>query len=303
MKNVAKILKKYKFSIIIYLTIVLLASSGGVLAIGSSQTPQSGSLGLQANIPAPAPSTSPSIAIPSNGQTLSTQQISVSGICQNNLLVKIYSNNVFVGSASCSNNSYSLKIDLFNGSNSLTAQLFDSLGQSGPLSSSVNVNFNNLVSITNLDRVNLTSQYSELGSRPNQKMNWPIIISGGVPPYAVSVTWGDSSNSSLISQSTSGVFNISHTYTNSGVYQITISASDSKGSTGFLQVVGFAGSNKTLSQGSSNNTSTRFPVSQPNNLASNNISFSVMIASMVGLIVAFLLGSRHGKITTLNKYR
>ena len=231
-----------KLSLIIFLTTnLVLINSLNAQAIGSSQTPQSGSLGLVANIPSPSPSIIPTISTPSNGSTISSQQIQVSGLCQSGLLVKVYSNNIFVGSTNCSSGSYSLNIDLFNGQNSLTVTDFNTLGQNSPSSSLANINYSSPTATAGLDQLNLTSKITELGASPNQKLVWPIVISNGIAPYALSINWGDSSNPSVVSQPVSGLFNIVHSYSTAGIYNITISAGDSKGAGAFLQLVSVIG--------------------------------------------------------------
>src|ERR1039458_1665129 len=104
--------------------------------------PGSGSIGLQGTISTAPPTRGATIAIPSNGAVFTAVPITVSGLCPSNLLVKIFSNNIFVGSTVCSNGSYSLQVDLFGGRNGLVARVYDSLGQAGPDSNTVTVTFN-----------------------------------------------------------------------------------------------------------------------------------------------------------------
>ncbi|MBA3758439.1 hypothetical protein H0X10_02295, partial [Candidatus Saccharibacteria bacterium] len=75
---------------------------------------------------------------------------------------------------------------------------------------------------------------------------WPIILSGGEGPYAVSVDWGDGKTPDLISQQFPGTFDIKHVYDSPGIYNIVIKATDKNGGIAFLQLVGVA--NGALSQ-------------------------------------------------------
>jgi hypothetical protein len=79
--------------------------------------------GLQGKVQTPPPKNAASITTPSNGQTFTAMPIIVAGLCTSDLLVKIFSNNVFVGSAICKNGSYSLQVQLFDGRNDLVAGL------------------------------------------------------------------------------------------------------------------------------------------------------------------------------------
>ncbi len=282
----------------VYLLVSLSLSFGleaHSIAIGSQQNPQSGTMGLQATIPSPPPSQSATITVPSSGQSFTSLPITVSGLCPSNLLIKVLDNNIFVGSALCSGGSYSLKIFLFNGLNDLIAQDYDNLGQSGPISNKVSVTFNGGQNFLTGSRVTLTSQYAELGANPGQTINWPIVISGGVPPYALSVDWGDGQPAKLQAVANSGTATISHVYNTSGVYTVTVTATDSKGATAFLQLVG-------VGNGQINKTNNTKKVQTTTSSASTSLPWWVLALFSAFMVVAFWLGNRHGKVVLLKKY-
>ncbi|MBC7581645.1 PKD domain-containing protein [Aeromicrobium sp.] len=209
-------------------------------AIGSQKNPQSGAVGLEGTVPSPPPTQAATITVPGNGQTFKVTPTTVSGLCKTGLLVKVFSNNIFVGSAICANGSYSMQVDLFSGRNDLVARVYDSLDQAGPDS--------NLVSITYADtqftafgvRVSLSSIFAQLGADPGKVLDWPIILSGGVGPYALSVDWGDGTAASLQSESFPGNISIKHTYKSAGIYRVIVKVTDAKGNVAFLQLVGVA---------------------------------------------------------------
>lgn len=206
---------------------------------------ESGSIGLEGRISAPPPATPATITVPGNGATFTQNPVTVSGLCPGDVLVKIFKNNVFAGSTQCVNGSYSLQIDLFIGSNDLVARVYDALDQAGPDSNIVSVTYRNpLATATSLPV--LSSNYAKRGANPGQKLIWPIILTGGTGPYAISVDWGDGKPASLQSLAFAGTFNIEHTYDNPGAYSIVIKATDKDGNTAFLQLMGVA--NGPLSQ-------------------------------------------------------
>ena len=200
-------------------------------------TSQSGSTGVQGKVPAPPPSPAPTINVPGNGQSFSSLPITVSGFCVSDTTVEIYKNNVFAGSTPCQGNSYRLQIDLFDGRNDLVAKEFDNLDQYGPDSATVTVNFSSPAPSIG-PRITLTSEFSKRGANPGSILNYPVSLSGGSGPYAISVDWGDKSKPDLISQQIGGVLNLQHTYAQSGVYNILVRATDANGNAAFLQVVG-----------------------------------------------------------------
>jgi hypothetical protein len=199
-----------------------------------------GSIGLQGTITTSAPSKGATITTPSNGATFTSVPITVNGTCASDVLVKLFDNNVFVGSAFCVNNSYSLQISLFSGKNDLVARVYDALDQAGPDSNLVSVEFNDALFIQFGTRPTLSSVYAQRGAPPGQEISWPILLTGGVGPYAVSVDWGDGTQSDLFTLTATGTFNIKHTYKTSGIYRVIVKTTDQNGATAFLQLVGQA---------------------------------------------------------------
>ncbi|HUC89608.1 MAG TPA: hypothetical protein VMR45_02300 [Patescibacteria group bacterium] len=202
---------------------------------------QNNSAGLQGKVPTPAPSKAASIGTPSGGQNFNKTPITVNGLCTADLLVKIFANNIFVGAAMCSNGSYSLQIDLFSGRNDIVARQFDALDQPGPDSNVVTVNYTNSdFAASGVPLMSLTTTYARKGADPGAQLIWPITISGGTAPYAISVDWGDGKGQSIYSEPFAGSFNINHVYQNAGVYSVLVKATDKNGMAAFLQLVGQA---------------------------------------------------------------
>jgi hypothetical protein len=241
---------------------VLLVPTASAFAGQFPDQSTSGSIGLEGKISTAAPSTPATITTPSNGATFTSLPIKVNGLCTSGLLVKLFSNNVFVGSTVCVNGSYSIQVDLFNGLNDLVARIFDNLDQPGPDSNLVSVIFNDTQVIQFGTHVLLTSNNAERGAPPGTEIVWPIILTGGNGPYAMSVDWGDGGPTDLFTQANVGTVTIKHTYTSAGIYRVIVKATDKNGGEAFLQVVAVASgssqSNTKASSGSgSNNITTK----------------------------------------------
>jgi hypothetical protein len=277
--------KALKFGIVGLLLIGLIFSIGYANVSAAQFPPEQsdGSIGLQGTISTAPPKQGATITTPVNGSSFTTLPITVNGLCPSGLLVKLFSNNVFIGSVQCNNGSYSLQVDLFAGQNDLVAIVYDSLDQAGPDSNTVTVTFNDAQTAQFGSRVSLTSPFAKRGADPGSVLTWPIIISGGSGPYAISVDWGDGSPTNLISQSFAGTLTISHTYKTAGVYTIIVKATDINGTTAFLQLVGVA--NGAVQSNSTNKSS------------NGNIQVEVLwwpAVAMVPLIfAAFWIGRRH----------
>lgn len=218
----------------------------------------SGSVGLQGTISSAPPTRGATITTPGNGAVFTQLPITVSGLCPTGVLVKLFSNNVFIGSVFCATGSYSLQVDLFSGQNDLVARVYDSQDQAGPDSNTVTVTFNDAQFAQFGTRVSLTSVYAERGAPPGQELTWPVILSGGTGPYAISVDWGDGTPTDLISQPTAGTITLKHTYKSAGVYKVIVKATDKNGSTAFLQLVGQATGATQNNNGKNSNSNNSF---------------------------------------------
>jgi hypothetical protein len=224
-------------SLVILAVVVL---SGLPTAQAVNPGPQAGSIGLEGTISTSPPTRGATITVPAPGTIFTTTPITVSGLCQTGLLIKIFDNNVFVGSTVCKGGSYSLQIDLFSGQNDLVARVYDALDQAGPDSRTVTVTFNDAQFLQFGTSVSLTSIYAERGAPPGTELDWPIVLNGGTGPYAISVDWGDGSAPDLISLATPGPITLKHTYKLAGTYKVIVKATDKNGQTAFLQLVGQA---------------------------------------------------------------
>lgn len=249
------------------------------------ENPQSGSVGLQGVIASPPPTQGATISIPGNGQTFTNLPITVAGTCPQGLLVKLFKNNVFAGSVQCTTGSYSMQIDLFSGANELVARVFDDLDQPGPDSNKPTVTYNDSRPPVG-SRVFLSSIFAKRGANPGDTLTWPIQLTGGRGPYAVSVDWGDGKAPDLKSLQFAGNFNIDHIYDNSGIYTIIIKATDADGVTAYLQLVGV--SNGSPGQGNSGNAA-----QAPPEQARTRILWEPAAIAIPLLITSFWLGKRH----------
>lgn len=225
--------------VLFVLTVLIVAALIFPARLHAATQQQTGSVGVEGTIPSAPPTTGATITIPKNGRVFTSLPINVQGLCPNGLLVEIFKNNVFAGSQQCQNGSFSIQIDLFSGQNDLVARVFDSLNQQGPDSNTVSVTFNDTFNVGG-PRITLTSVYAKRGADPGSNLTWPVTLSGGKGPYAISADWGDKTPLDLISRESVGDFNIEHIYLQSGIFNVIVKATDVNGQAAFLQVVGIS---------------------------------------------------------------
>lgn len=202
--------------------------------------PQAGSYGLEATKKQAPPTTSATISTPGSGASYSDSPITVSGLCTTGLLVEVYDNDAMVGAIDCKSGSFSLQVSLFTGENDLTTIQYDDLGQAGPQGNTVTVNYNNASFSAFGTLITLTSNYGRRAADPGSTLSWPLLLSGGTGPYAFSIDWGDGSKPDLKSQALAGEVDISHVYSQSGIYHVTVKVTDTNGVSAFLQLVAIA---------------------------------------------------------------
>lgn len=227
---------------LIILSFLILAPAVSAQPSRPQTNPNDQGIGMEGRIIQPPPTDAPTISLPANGAVFSEIPITVSGLCTDGLLIRVFKNNVFGGSAMCEGGSYTLQIDLFPGSNELFVRQYDDLDQASPESNRVSVVYDIEVPLVPgspdqvAQRITLTTNFARRGVDPNQELVWPMTITGGRGPYAVSVDWGDGKNE-LLTRDAAGNFDIKHVYDRPGVYRVAVKATDADGQSAFIQVV------------------------------------------------------------------
>ncbi|GAC1498702.1 MAG: hypothetical protein NVS1B10_00750 [Candidatus Saccharimonadales bacterium] len=261
--------------------------------------PQSSSVGLEATIPSPPPSKGATIAIPSSGTSVSSVPLSISGSCPNGLLVKVFTNNIFIGSSTCTNGGYSIQVSLLSGQNDIIARVYDALDQAGPDSNTVTITFNDAQFAQFGTQVALSSIYAQRGAAPGTDLSWPIQLINGTGPYAISVDWGDGTPTDLLSIINSGTFNIKHSYKTAGVYKVIIKATDKNGGVAFLQLVG---QGTGIVTASSSNTIGPKASTTTNTVSQKEIVWWPALVMLPLILAAFWLGKHHELYLTRRQF-
>jgi hypothetical protein len=199
---------------------------------------------VYAVVPGPTPKTAPVITTPAQGAVFTNNNpITVSGNCPNDTLLKIYKNEVLGGSTLCQNGRFSIQVDLFIGPNTLIVRAYNASNNMGPESAPVVVTkeLPGFAATAVTQQFFVTSDVYYKGVGTGQLLSWPLTLSGGQPPYAISIAWGDG-KTDLISRGVLGTFEIQHTYDKpsngyKGSYDVTIISTDFAGNKSFIHLV------------------------------------------------------------------
>ncbi len=215
------------------------------------------------------------ILSPAEGQRFSSAPIILSGTCPTPSYVKIASNDIDLGYALCSNSgNFTLALSLLPDANELIAHVYNLADEEGPLSSPVKVYYDILLSpppsaqtplpdVPASSRVPQTvrppllvgTEFSVRAFYTGDEVKWQLSMSGGTPPYAINIDWGDGTNS-VYSKNSASDFDISHIYTkpgpSNGAYIVKASASDGSSGQSSLQFFVFVVQKQTATTNTSN---------------------------------------------------
>lgn len=212
-----------------------------------------GDITVSGTVPTPPPENAPTIDQPTEGNTFDHKDITISGRCEPGLIVKIFSNNVFIGSTVCSGDgTYSLRVDLFIARNDLVARQYDSLNQASPDSNKVSVYYSPAQPVIPDPDSNsgqgdqppavahfqliIDYDYTVQSIFAGHAFRLPVKFMGGTGPYTVTIDWGEGSSNSFKRNNTNS-FDTSFIYERPGTYIVSIRVNDSAGQQAYLQFV------------------------------------------------------------------
>jgi hypothetical protein len=264
---------------------------GASLSSVTAATEGSGQYTVNGVVPAARPTTAPVITSPSNGQTFATNPITVEGTCPDKAFVKVFSNQVMIGSVICgANRRFSLQVHLVVGQNQLTAVAVNINDDAGPVSSTVTVTLTTPpggLGFSSELLLQTTSYYR--GAPPGSELTWPFTLVGGLAPYAVTLDWGDKKQD-LLSRTTAGPFDARHVYDAPGpylgTYPLMVRAVDSAGHSAYLQVTSVVNASSAATAVGA----------KPTSLVTRALGMWPIWVLMVFVVVAFWLGERREKI-------
>jgi hypothetical protein len=247
--------------------IILFFSLAGLEAAGITRN---GQVNVTLTVPGTPPSTGAVITSPQTKSKVKKPLLQVTGTCPSGNIAAVYNNGQFAGSTIClTDNSFQATVQLRVGINTLQAQNYDDLNQSGPATSQIEVVFEPdnpalpIPAVVNTaDDITLDPSIPDtLAPQPSEnpchapvdpeattelsltvscvtrnifvgeKISLPISVLGGIGPYALSVDWGEGDSAQLYSLSKPGHHQLSHAYSVPRIKNISLLVADSSGQT------------------------------------------------------------------------
>ncbi|CAN5413497.1 hypothetical protein BH10PAT4_BH10PAT4_1050 [soil metagenome] len=239
----------------------MLVIVGFFLIISQNFVKASGNVQVGLVVNGPPPTVGSTITSPINGfNIVNINPTPISGSCAADTFVVIYNDGSLSSSTICQpNGTFSVNVQLHEGTNVLSAKNFDNLNQPGPTTPTVTVTFSSVQSVADVPQPVLpenpviipgvTEGISEcadytppanlpVGGQPrvavvcvprsiekNAEHRIGVLVWGGTPPYAVNVAWG-SGQSTLVSLDAPGYKTFKVSYASSGIYNINIQVTD-----------------------------------------------------------------------------
>jgi hypothetical protein len=196
---------------------------------------------------------------PADQTTVTTQPISVSGTCPLSSYVKLFVNSSFGGVAWCHSGVFALSASLREGSNQLTAQDYNETDLAGPASPGITVIYQpddedsqtqgsgttsgsstepgqieNMANTTQLPLL-LSSDFHFQTFTAQKSFTWTGNLTGGTPPYNMTINWGDGSTSHMYFP-TDPPFTLNHVYAHPGYYPVVLTSVDAHNQTQVMQL-------------------------------------------------------------------
>jgi hypothetical protein len=238
-----------------YAALVFVLFITGILLIGISATGvhanapgvvgnDNGQITIFTSVPGLPPTVGATIASPIDNQRFTSDLVPVRGSCKQNLIVRVYKNDILAASTYCTPAStFSAEISLFSGKNILKARNYDAIDQAGPETPSVVV-YSDYITAQGLPQTAVSQQlllYIEnkiWATSVNAEFVLPVQIIKGTAPYAIAIDWGDGTND-LQSQVSSGGVQLKHTYKkvgqNHNAFDVVVRGTDANGISSYVQ--------------------------------------------------------------------
>ena len=234
--------------------VALLLVVGGLIFM-TDRVAQADDLLVTATVPAPIPNGAPVFTQPQDGTVVATPTVAFSGTCPvitPAVIIGLYEGTTLLGSGLCqSDGTFAVSASLTSGTHAIIATVTTITGDNGDSSSPLHVTYtpptpavtpaapNTATPATPSHDITVPTRQAiapldiiseQLFStfKNDYKTTWRGHFAGGVPPYTVTVQWGDtSSNTYSVNSNDEQVF--THQYSRNLLYPLSVTVRDQSG--------------------------------------------------------------------------
>jgi hypothetical protein len=223
----------------------------GVIIAGSTFHGFAASYDVTATVHAPIPTNPALITTPYDQQHVSQPEVQVAGTCPADTYVKLFRNAAFSGVSQCIDATFRILTSLVPGENRLEVKVYNVTDDEGPASAPISVYYDETVAAPALPKntpaalivppsktvapVAILVDYHYQSHKYDEAFTWDLGITGGVPPYVVTIDWSDGSKSEIASGA-GALFSVTHIFPGAGPYQPLVRATDKDGDSATLQL-------------------------------------------------------------------
>ncbi|MEK7602926.1 MAG: hypothetical protein AAB459_01610 [Patescibacteria group bacterium] len=194
---------------------------------------------VTAKVSASIPNQPSQITSPVNGTVVGDSSLAIRGKCQvlnTTNFVIIERAGQSIGSTNCqSNGTFSLRVNLLSGMNSLVPRSLNVTNDYGPNGSAVTVTYSPIANDIQTKTLFLNSKQNGLVFTINKKMRLDLSFGGGEQPYEIVISWGDGDKDNIVSQ-IEGTTVLYHEYLKNEIYQIEAKLIDKSGNIVILNI-------------------------------------------------------------------
>lgn len=251
-KHTGKLLHHRHTSYPVLFALVLIV--GGLMFM-TDRVARADDLLVTATVPAPIPAGAPAFTAPADNTTTQDPSVDFAGTCpviSPAVIIALYEGTTLLGSGLCQNDgTFAVTASLSSGAHTIVATVVTITGDTGESSVPVHVTYtppatplqptspaspqnsstNPTIPIGNTAApLDIISEKPFLTFRSDLRADWRGRFAGGVPPYAITIHWGDG-KSDTYTVSGNDLQSFSHRYPQNRLYTFSITVRDSSGLT------------------------------------------------------------------------
>lgn len=236
-----------------YPVLFALALIVGGLIFMTDRVARADDLLVTATVPAPIPMGAPAFTAPADNTTTQEPSVDFAGTCPvitPAVIIALYEGTTLLGSGMCRNDgTFAVTASLTPGAHTIIATVITITGDTGESSAPVHITYNppatpahptspasprspsaNPIVPTSdtTAPLDIISEKPYLTFRSDLRAEWHGRFAGGVPPYTVTIAWGDG-KSDTYNVSGNDLQKFTHRYTQNRLYTFSITVQDSSG--------------------------------------------------------------------------